>query len=97
MNLHQYFKTLSHIETLITLPRKFKYFQHNLPPHSFKLTKIPQYLPTLQEYHPPNINSKTLYQKPLNHHFPQLFTPHIKTPLKYPTTQLKKLFSQLQE
>uniref|UniRef100_UPI003709457F YfbR-like 5'-deoxynucleotidase n=1 Tax=Staphylococcus hominis TaxID=1290 RepID=UPI003709457F len=76
---------------------KFKYFDHSLPPHSFKLTRIPQYLTTLQQYHPNSIHSKTFYQKALNHHFPQVFTPHINTPLKYPTTQLKILFSQLQQ
>ncbi|WP_313955465.1 YfbR-like 5'-deoxynucleotidase, partial [Staphylococcus hominis] len=52
---------------------------------------------TVEQYHGNSIDSKSFYQKPLNHDFPQLFTAHINTPLKYPTRQLKILFSQLQE
>ena len=42
------FKRLSDLEKLIRLPGKFKYFEHNVAAHSFKVTKIAQYLATLR-------------------------------------------------
>ena len=51
MGVHQYFKRLSDLEKLIRLPGKFKYFEHNVAAHSFKVTKIAQYLATVEEYH----------------------------------------------
>lgn len=42
MGVHQYFKRLSDMERLIRLPGKFKYFEHNVAAHSFKVTKIAQ-------------------------------------------------------
>ena len=44
MGMHQYFKRLSDLEKLIRLPGKFKYFEHNVAAHSFKVTKIAQYM-----------------------------------------------------
>lgn len=49
MGVHQYFKRLSDMERLIRLPGKFKYFEHNVAAHSFKVTKIAQYLATVEE------------------------------------------------
>ena len=40
MGVHQYFKRLSDLEKLIRLPGKFKYFEHNVAAHSFKVNKI---------------------------------------------------------
>lgn len=48
MGVHQYFKRLSDLEKLIRLPGKFKYFEHNVAAHSFKVTKIAQYLGTVK-------------------------------------------------
>ena len=51
MAIHQYFKRLSDLEKLIRLPGKFKYFEHNVAAHSFKVTKIAQYLATVEAHH----------------------------------------------
>ena len=40
MGIHQYYKRLSDMEKLIRLPGKFKYFEHNVAAHSFKVTKL---------------------------------------------------------
>ena len=69
MGVHQYFKRLSDLEKLIRLPGKFKYFEHNVAAHSFKVTKIAQYLATVEEYHGNSIDWKSLYEKALNHDF----------------------------
>ncbi|CAD7360412.1 putative phosphohydrolase [Staphylococcus schleiferi] len=97
MGVHQYFKRLSDLEKLIRLPGKFKYFEHNVAAHSFKVTKIAQYLGTVEEYHGKTVDWKSLYEKALNHDFAEVFTGDIKTPVKYASGELKKLFSQVEE
>ncbi|MCD8914164.1 MULTISPECIES: YfbR-like 5'-deoxynucleotidase [Staphylococcus] len=97
MGVHQYFKRLSDLEKLIRLPGKFKYFEHNVAAHSFKVTKIAQYLGTVEEQHGNTIDWKSLYEKALNHDFAEVFTGDIKTPVKYASSDLKKLFSQVEE
>ena len=97
MGMHQYFKRLSDLEKLIRLPGKFKYFEHNVAAHSFKVTKIAQYMATVEEYHGNKIDWKSLYEKSLNHDFAEVFTGDIKTPVKYASKELKHLFSQVEE
>ena len=97
MGVHQYFKRLSDLEKLIRLPGKFKYFEHNVAAHSFKVTKIAQYLATVEEHHGNEIDWKSVYDKALNHDFAEVFTGDIKTPVKYASRDLKKLFSQVEE
>lgn len=48
MGIHQYYKRLSDMEKLIRLPGKFKYFEHNVAAHSFKVTKIANILALLK-------------------------------------------------
>ena len=62
MGVHQYFKRLSDLEKLIRLPGKFKYFEHNVVT-LFKVTKIAQYLATVEEHHGNTIDWKSLYEK----------------------------------
>ncbi|EKU48509.1 YfbR-like 5'-deoxynucleotidase [Staphylococcus massiliensis] len=97
MGVHQYFKRLTDLENLIRLPGKFKYQEHNVAAHSFKVTKIAQYLATVEEHYGREINWKSLYEKALNHDFAEIFTGDIKTPVKYASSELKKLFSQVEE
>lgn len=97
MGIHQYYKRLSDMEKLIRLPGKFKYFEHNVAAHSFKVTKIAQYLDTVEEYNGNVIDWKSLYEKALNHDFAEVFTGDIKTPVKYASRELKMLFSQVEE
>ena len=97
MGVHQYSKRLSDLEKLIRLPGKFKYFEHNVAAHSFKVTKIAQYLATVEEHHGNTIDWKSLYEKALNHDFAEVFTGDIKTPVKYAKTELKMLFSQVEQ
>ena len=61
------------------------------------MTKIAQYLATVEEYYGNEINWKSLYEKALNHDFAEVFTGDIKTPVKYASRELKKLFSQVEE
>ena len=97
MGVHQYFKSLNDLEMLTRLPGKFKFQQHNVAAHSFKVTKIAQYLGTVEEHQGQHVDWKTLYEKTLNHDYPEIFTGDIKTPVKYSSIELNNLFSKVEE
>lgn len=96
MGIHNYFKSLADLERIHRCPGKFKYQEHSVASHSFKVTKIAQFLGTVEEQHGVVIDWKLLYEKALNHDYPELFTGDIKTPVKYALPELKELFSQVE-
>ena len=97
MGVHQYFKSLSDLEHIIRCPGKFKYQEHSVASHSFKVTKIAQFLGTVEEESGQKVDWKSLYEKALNHDYAELFTGDIKTPVKYASKELKNLFSEVEE
>lgn len=97
MGVHQYFKSLNDLEKLIRCPGKFKYQEHNVAAHSFKVTKIAQYFGTVEEHSGTDIDWKSLYEKALNHDYPEIFTGDIKTPVKYASSELNTLFREVEE
>lgn len=97
MGIHQYFKSLNDMENLIRMPGKFKFQQHNVAAHSYKVTKIAQYMGTVEECDGQVINWKSLYEKALNHDYPEIFTGDIKTPVKYASEKLNYLFTEVEE
>lgn len=97
MGVHQYFKSLNDLEKLVRCPGKFKYQEHNVAAHSFKVTKIAQYLGTVEEHNGNDINWQSLYEKALNHDYPEIFTGDIKTPVKYASSELNELFLEVEE
>ena len=96
MGIHQYFKSLSDLEQIIRCPGKFKYQDHSVASHSFKVTKIAQFLGTVEEKVGNTVDWKLLYEKALNHDYAELFTGDIKTPVKYASKELKQLFSEVE-
>ncbi|MBO8177176.1 MAG: HD domain-containing protein [Bacillus sp. (in: Bacteria)] len=97
MGIHNYFKSLSDLEELYRCPGKFKYQSHSVASHSFKVTKIAQFLGTVEEQMGRTVDWKALYEKALNHDYPELFTGDIKTPVKYASNELKELFNQVEK
>lgn len=97
MGVHQYFKSLNDLEKLVRCPGKFKYQEHNVAAHSFKVTKIAQYLGTVEEHHGSEVDWRSLYEKALNHDYPEIFTGDIKTPVKYASLELNTLFLEVEE
>ncbi len=97
MGVHHYFKSLSDLEQIIRCPGKFKYQEHSVASHSFKVTKIAQFLGTVEEEAGQKVNWRVLYEKALNHDYAELFTGDIKTPVKYASKELKQLFSEVEE
>ncbi|RDI41032.1 HD domain-containing protein [Falsibacillus pallidus] len=97
MGVHNYFKSLSDLEKLLRCPGKFKYHEHSVASHSFKVTKIAQFLGTVEEKYGHEVDWRSLYEKALNHDYAELFTGDIKTPVKYASKELRELFSQVEE
>ncbi|PKR86199.1 HD domain-containing protein [Heyndrickxia camelliae] len=97
MGVHQYFKSLSDLEKLYRCPGKFKFQEHSVASHSFKVTKIAQFFGTVEEQAGNQVDWKSLYEKALNHDYNELFTGDIKTPVKYASKELRDLFSQVEE
>ncbi|WP_301107376.1 HD domain-containing protein [Sporosarcina sp.] len=97
MGMHHYFKSLSDLEQIIRCPGKFKYQEHSVASHSFKVAKISQFLGTVEEQCGQEVDWRALYEKALNHDYAELFTGDIKTPVKYASKELKQLFSEVEE
>ena len=60
MGVHQYFKRLSDMERLIRLPENLNILNTMLQHTPLKVTKIAQYLATVEEYHGRKINWKLI-------------------------------------
>ncbi|MCA9764913.1 MAG: HD domain-containing protein [Carnobacterium sp.] len=97
MGMHQYIKSLSDLESIIRCPGKFKYEEHSVAAHSFKVTKIAQFLGTVEEQQGNAVDWRSLYEKALNHDYSELFIGDIKTPVKYATPQLREMLGDVEE
>lgn len=97
VGIHHYFKSLSDLEKIYRCPGKFKFQEHSVASHSFKVTKIAQFLGTVEEQAGEQVDWRLLYEKALNHDYAELFTGDIKTPVKYASKELKRLFNEVEE
>lgn len=97
MGMHQYFKSLSDLENIFRCPGKFKYQEHSVAAHSFKVTKIAQFLGIAEEQGGNTVDWRALYEKALNHDYPELFMGDIKTPVKYADPQLRAHLASVEE
>jgi putative hydrolase of HD superfamily len=97
MGMHQYIKSLSDLENIIRCPGKFKYEDHSVASHSFKVTQIAQFLGTVEEQAGKEVNWRSLYEKALNHDYTELFIGDIKTPVKYATPALREMLADVEE
>lgn len=97
MGMHQYIKSLSDLESIVRCPGKFKYEEHSVAAHSFKVTKIAQFLGTVEEQKGNTVDWRSLYEKALNHDYSELFIGDIKTPVKYATPQLREMLGDVEE
>ena len=95
--MHQYIKSLSDLENIFRCPGKFKYEDHSVAAHSFKVTQIAQFLGTVEEQAGNEINWRALYEKALNHDYTELFIGDIKTPVKYATPELRGMLADVED
>ncbi|WP_423189989.1 HD domain-containing protein [Alkalibacterium sp. f15] len=97
MGIHEYFKSLSDLEKIYRCPGKFKYEEHSVAEHSFKVTKVAQFLGTVEENRGNKVNWKALYEKALNHDYAEIFIGDIKTPVKYADPDLRDRLAHVEE
>ena len=89
MGMHQFIQGLSNLETLRRAPGFFKYQEHSVAAHSFKVAEIAQMLGDVEELAGNKVNWQMLYEKSLNHDYTERFIGDIKTPVKYATPTLR--------
>ncbi|MEC6748535.1 HD domain-containing protein [Marinilactibacillus sp. XAAS-LB27] len=97
MGMHEYFKSLSDLEKINRCPGKFKYEEHSVAAHSFKVTKIAQFLGTVEEKAGKEVDWRSLYEKALNHDYTEIFIGDIKTPVKYADPDLRERLATVEE
>lgn len=97
MGMHEYFKSLSDLEKINRCPGKFKYEEHSVAAHSFKVTQIAQFLGTVEEQAGNAVDWRSLYEKALNHDYTEIFIGDIKTPVKYADPYLRERLATVEE
>ncbi|MFC6170009.1 HD domain-containing protein [Loigolactobacillus jiayinensis] len=95
MGMHQYLQSLSNLETIHRAPGYFKYEEHSVAAHSFKVTQIAQMLGDIEENAGQTVNWRALYEKALNHDYTERFIGDIKTPVKYATPTLRQMLADV--
>lgn len=97
MGMHEYLKSLSDLEMINRAPGYFKFEQHNVAAHSFKVTQAAQMLGDIEEQAGNKINWRSLYEKALNHDYTERFIGDIKTPVKYATPELRQMLAKVDQ
>ncbi|QAB24296.1 HD domain-containing protein [Lactiplantibacillus plantarum] len=96
MGMHQYFQSLSNLETIQRAPGFFKYQNHSVAAHSFKVAEVAQFLGDVEENAGQIVDWRALYEKSLNHDYNERFIGDIKTPVKYATPTLRTMLADVE-
>ena len=96
MGMHQYLHSLSNLETIQRAPGFFKYQNHSVAAHSFKVAEIAQFLGDVEENAGHQVDWRSLYEKSLNHDYNERFIGDIKTPVKYATATLREMLADVE-
>lgn len=97
MGIHQFFQSLDELELINRAPGYFKFVQHSVAAHCFKVTQIAQFLGDVEEAAGKQINWQRLYEKALNHDYTERFIGDIKTPVKYATPVLRTMLADVDD
>ena len=96
MGMQQVIQGPSNLETLRRAPGFFKYQEHSVAAHSFKVAEIAQMLGDVEELAGNKVNWQMLYEKSLNHDYTERFIGDIKTPVKYATPTLRQMLADVE-
>lgn len=97
IGIHTFFTNLNDLERIIRCPGRFKFEEHNVAAHSWKVSQYALFFATLEERAGNEINWKSLYEKTINHDFAEVFIGDIKTPVKHASVELKQMLSHVEE
>ena len=97
IGIHTFFTSLNDLERIIRCPGRFKFEEHNVAAHSWKVSQYAMFFATLEERAGNEINWKSLYEKTINHDFAEVFIGDIKTPVKHASVELKQMLSHVEE
>ncbi|WP_151732846.1 YfbR-like 5'-deoxynucleotidase [Paenibacillus tengchongensis] len=97
MGIHKYFRSLSDLERIIRCPGRFKFEEHSVAAHSWKVVQYAKTLADIEERHGAVIDWKKLYEITSSHDYGEIFIGDIKTPVKHSSLQLRSLIQQVEE
>ena len=97
IGIHQFFTSLNDLERIISCPGRFKFEEHNVAAHSWKVSQYAMFFATLEEMHGATVDWKSLYEKTINHDFAEVFIGDIKTPVKHASPELKQMLAHVEE
>lgn len=97
MGLNDYILGLNNLEKITRAPGFFKFTEHTVAAHSYRVASIAQVLGDIEENNDVEIDWKSLYEKSLNHDYTERFIGDIKTPVKYANTELRGMLQTVEE
>lgn len=97
IGIHTFFTSLNDLERIIRCPGRFKFEEHNVAAHSWKVSQYAMFFATIEEQNGTTIDWKSLYEKTINHDFAEVFIGDIKTPVKHASPELKQMLAHVEE
>ena len=97
MGLNEFILGLNSLEKINRAPGFFKYTEHTVAAHSYRVASISQVLGDIEEASGVIIDWKSLYEKSLNHDYTERFIGDIKTPVKYASKELRGMLQTVEE
>ncbi|MDF0478992.1 HD domain-containing protein [Vagococcus sp. PNs007] len=97
MGLNEFILGLNSLETITRAPGFFKFTEHTVAAHSYRVASIAQVLGDIEEVNGVTIDWKSLYEKALNHDYTERFIGDIKTPVKYASKELRGMLQTVEE
>ncbi|MCC3377261.1 YfbR-like 5'-deoxynucleotidase [Cohnella sp. REN36] len=97
MGIHTYFQSLTDLERIIRCPGKFKFQDHSVAEHSWKVVQYAKTLADIEESNGVAIDWKKLYEITSSHDYGEIFIGDIKTPVKHYSLELRAMLQQVEE